>query len=401
MDVRSGIAVVACVCVLGMGTPVSAQSTVSPGTTDASVSTVLADPFVQNRGRKGIKLLYNMRSERARQHFQAINERYPEHPVGPFLKGLNLWWTIMLDLADTTHDDAFFALMDEVIARADALLDENADDFDALLFKAAAHGFKARLASNRRSWWSTLRNAQKAIGPARRVAKIGPDDNGDYVFGKGLYDYYTAILEEEYPATKSFTWMIPNGNRERGLRLLKKTAEEGRYVQTEAIYYLTQIHYLYEEDYRATRRYVTRLRERHPNNPYFHNYEGRVYAKWNRWDRAREIFTTVVDRCEAGQAGYTVHMEEVARYYLGRERLYSGKYDEALDHLNRLEQLTNREVEQNRYRVLGALYTGMVYDVKGKRRHATHQYERVLSREGPAWVHKRAERYLETPYSRN
>lgn len=400
MRLRSIIGVVAVFTLLGGQSAVEAQSSVPPDTTATSPSTVLSDPFVRTHGTEGIHLLYNMRSDRAEQHFQKIDKRYPQHPVGPFLKGLNLWWTIMLDLADTTHDEAFFDLMDEVIERADALLEENADHFDALLFKAAAHGFKARLASNRKNWWPTLRNAQKAIGPARRVAEIAPEENGDYVFGKGLYDYYTAILEEEYPATKAFTWMIPDGNRKRGLRLLKQTAETGRYVQTEGIYYLTQIHYLYEEDYSATRRYVTRLRERHPDNPYFHNYEGRVYAKWNRWDQARTVFSEVVDRCQQEQAGYTVHMEEVARYYLGRERLQAGAYDEALAHLNRLNALTNRDVEHNRYQVLGALYTGMVYDVKQRREKAKHKYRRALDLDGPGWVHERAQQYLEEPYAR-
>jgi tetratricopeptide (TPR) repeat protein len=342
-----------------------------------------------------------MRSEEARALFQQIDQRYPNHPVGPFLKGLNLWWTIMLDLTDTSHDEAFFDLMDEVIDRCETLLDDNPDHFDALLFKGAAHGFKARLASNRSSWWSALQNGRKAIGPARRVAEIAPPDNGDYVFGKGLYDYYTAILEEEYPAVKTFTWMIPDGNRERGLRLLKRTAEQGRYVQTEAIYYLTQVYYLYEEDYAAARHYVRRLRRRHPDNPYFHNFEGRVYARWGRWDRAHEVFTEVVERCEAERAGYNVHMEEIARYYLGRERLYQQQYDEALAHLSRLDALTDRDIEDNRYRILGALYEGMVYDAMGRRGKAKQRYQAVLSMDDPIGAHERAERYLSEPYSRS
>jgi tetratricopeptide (TPR) repeat protein len=369
-------------------------------TSAVEVSSVLNDEFVRRRGKRGLELLYNMRSDSARTIFRSIDERYPKHPIGPFLQGLNLWWTIMLDLTDTSHDEAFFDVMDEVIDRSDELLDEDPDHFDALLFKGAAHGFKARLASNRRNWWKALRNGQKAIGPARRVATIAPPDNGDYVFGKGLYDYYTAILEEEYPIVKTFTWMIPDGNRTRGLRLLKRTAEEGYYVRTEALYYLTQVHYLYEEDYTASRRYVRRLRERHPDNPFFHNFEGRVYARWGRWDKAQKVFAEVAERCEEGQAGYEVHMEEIARYYLGRAHLYDRRYEEALTHLHRLEELTSRDVEENRFRILGVLYQGMVYDAKGDRDRAVRLYERVLDMDDPVGVHDRAERYLDDPYSR-
>jgi tetratricopeptide (TPR) repeat protein len=306
----------------------------------------------------------------------------------------------MLDLTDTSHDEAFFEHMNEVIARCEELLDEDSDDFDALLFKGAAHGFKARLASNRSNWWKSIQNGRKAIGPAREVAEKAPPRNGDYVFGKGLYDYYTDILEEEYPVVKTFTWMIPDGNRKRGLRLLRRTAEQGRYVQTEAIYYLTQINYLYEEDYFASRRYVRRLRQRHPKNPYFHNFEGRVYAKWGRWDQAQEVFAEVVDRCEAGASGYGVHMEEIARFYLGRAYLYDQDYEQALVHLNRLDSLTDRDIDDNRYRILGRLYEGMVYDAKGEREKAKERYYAVLDMDDPIDVQDRAERYLEEPYSR-
>jgi len=383
------------VCVAG---PVVGQS--APADTSGQLpGSVLDDSFVRTQGKKGLHLLYNMRSEKARAIFEKIDERYPRHPIGPFLQGLNLWWTIMLDLTDTSHDDAFFEYMDEVLERCDELLDENEDNFDALLFKGAAHGFKARLESNRSNWWQAIQNGRKAIGPARRVAELAPPENGDYVFGKGLYDYYTAILEEEYPVVKTFTWLIPDGNRKRGLRLLKRTAEDGRYVRTEAIYYLTQIYFLYEEQYTEALHYVRRLRKRHPRNPYFHNYQGRVYAKWGRWDHAREVFSEVVHRAEAGQAGYNVHMEEIARYYLGRARLYDQRYDEALTHFRRLRALTNRDVEDNRYRILAFLYIGMVYDAQGDRKKAVKKYRTVLDMDDPIDVHKRAERYLETPYS--
>ena len=393
---------VAVVFVAGMAGSATAgtQTAAATDTSAEEVSSVLNDEFVRSQGKRGLDLLYNMRSDSAKAIFQRIDERYPNHPIGPFLQGLNLWWTIMLDLTDTSHDDAFYDVMDKVIDRSEELLDENPDHFDALLFKGAAHGFKARLASNRHKWWKALRNGQKAIGPARRVATIAPSDNGDYVFGKGLYDYYTAILEEEYPIVKTFTWMIPDGNRQRGLRLLERTVEEGYYVRTEALYYLTQVHYLYEEEYTATRRYVRRLRERHPDNPYFHNFEGRVYARWGRWDQAQRVFATVLQRCEEGQAGYGVHMEEVARYYLGRAHLYDQRYDEALAQLHRLEELTSRDIEDNRYRILGILYQGMVYDAKGERDRAVRLYERVLDMDDPIGVHDRAERYLDDPYSR-
>ncbi|PSQ75676.1 MAG: hypothetical protein BRD35_08480 [Bacteroidetes bacterium QH_7_62_13] len=122
-----------------------AAAQTAPDTTEEVATSVLDNEFVRTQGKRGLDLLYNMRSDSARAIFRRIDERYPDHPIGPYLQGLNLWWTIMLDLTNTDHDEAFYDLMDEVIERSDALLDETPNHFDALLFKAGAHGFKARL----------------------------------------------------------------------------------------------------------------------------------------------------------------------------------------------------------------------------------------------------------------
>jgi tetratricopeptide (TPR) repeat protein len=359
---------------------------------------ILHTPFVQTHGTKGLDHLYGMRFAQAKAHFDRINRRYPDHPVGPFLQGLNLWWTLMLDLTDTSHDAAFIEQMRTVIDRCNALLDEDADHFDAALFKAAAHGFLARLHSNRSRWWKTIRNGQKAINYVQKVEAVAPK-RGDYVFGSGMYDYYVAILPGEYSLSKAILWMLPDGDKARGLRRLREAARNGRYVRTEAIYFLAKVHYLYEDDFSASRQWVERLRERHPDNPFFHVFEGRIHARWGRWGEARSIFAVVLERAQAGAPGYNAHMEEVARLYLARDRLYRDQYREALAHLAELEQLTQRDSETTKYRVLGYLYQGMVYDALGRRDLAMNRYRKVLRMEDAAGAHDRADRYLGEPYA--
>jgi len=398
-SLRAGLIVGSVLLLLAVGPARGlAQSSADVTTNEGPSTSVLNDAFVEARGTEGLNHLYDMRFEQAEALFDEIDRRYPNHPVGAFLDGLRLWWTIMLDLTDTSHDEAFYEQMDEVIARCDTLLDEHPNHFDAALFKGAAYGFKARLASNRGSWWKALQNGRKAIGHVRRAAEEAPSENGDYVFGKGLYDYYTAVLEEEYTLAKMVTWTIPDGDRRRGLRLLRQAARDGRYVQTEAIYYLTQVYLLYEEEYTKSRTYVRRLRQRHPKNPFFHVLEGRIYARWGRWDQARRVFGAVLQRREEGQAGYTAHMEEVAHYYLGRERLYRDEHEEALAHLARLQRLAGTNAD-DKYRVMALLYQGMTYDAMGRRELATKHYREVLRRDDPGGVHDRAERYLDDPYS--
>jgi tetratricopeptide (TPR) repeat protein len=170
-------------------------------------------------------------------------------------------------------------------------------------------------------------------------------------------------------------------------------------VQTETAYFLAKIHYLYEDSFTKSRKWVSWLRQEHPENPFFHAFEGRVYARWGRWERAQAIFQTILERCKAGNPGYNLHMKEVAHLYLARDRLYDDQYQQALSHLAQLEQLTNRDIENTRYRTLGYLYQGMVYDALEQREMARSRYRKVLRMENTASAHKRARQYLDSPYS--
>ena len=360
---------------------------------------VLKDPFVREQGKRGLDRLYNMQFAEAEALFDEISARYPDHPIGPFMSALSTWWQILLDLNDTSHDAAFYDQMDTVLERADRLLDRDPDNVDAAFFKGAAYGFRGRLRSNRGNWFRSALDAKRAMDYVLGVAEEDPG-NADFVFGKGIYDYYAAILPERYPLAKPLMVFLPEGNRARGLAELQRTAEHGWYIQTEATYFLLQIHYLYEEDFAKCQQYVGWLRREHPNNPYFHNFEGRVYGRWGQWNEARRIFADVLQRYEAGQTGYNDAMAEQALYYTARSYMAYGEWRTALNHLVRLDRLAARTDKDTYYKVLGRLRQGMVYDALGQRVIAEERYRQVLDMEDFASAHERAEKYLDDPYGR-
>jgi tetratricopeptide (TPR) repeat protein len=390
------IAVVLLVALLGGQAPVHAQTpeAVAATTPDASV---LDDTVVRFQAKRGLDLLYDMRFDEARRLFDQIDRRFPEHPIGPFLQALNTWWKILLDLSNTEHDAAFYAAMDEVIARSDRLLAEDSDHFDALFFKGAALGFRGRLRSNRREYLKAATDGKRAMDYVLAVAERAPE-NHDYVFGKGLYDYYAAVIPDRYPFAKPVMAFFPDGDRERGLRELHRTATRGYYVQTEAVYFLLQIYYLFERNYQKSVEHVTWLRERHPNNAYFHAFEGRVYARWGQWDRAERIFQAVLERYQARRPGYNAGTAEQALYYLARAQMSTDRFDAALGYLIKLEALTARSDDDSYFKVMGRLRQGMTYDALGQRAVARQRYQEVLRMKEWASSHDRAERYLNRPY---
>lgn len=361
-------------------------------------NSVLDDPFVREEGKRGLDLLYNMEFDAAEAIFSEIGSRYPDHPVGPFLNGLNVWWTILLDLDNTEHDEAFYRYMEETVDRSDDLLNRNEAEFDATFFKGIALALQARLKSNRGEWLGSVRYGRRSISYVREAAEDAPHID-DFAFGRGMYDYYAAIIPEEYRVARAVMWLLPSGDREGGLERIHQAAEEGWYIQSEARYFLAQINTLYERNIPEAMEHIKWLRDAHPNNAYFHVFEGRLYARQGRLSNVREVFQEVAERHEAGWSGYTDNLAQIAHFHLARERVRRDDYDQALIHLATIEQLAaGMEDRDRQYVALGRLYQGMVYDAKGHRDMARNRYEIVLSMDEYGSSHTRAKRYLDEPY---
>ncbi len=390
-----GLLVLALPLLLGLRpAPVSAQA---PAVSENGTS-ILDDPFVREQGKRGLDSLYNMAFDDAEVIFDRIAARYPNHPVGPFLNGLNVWWRILPDLENTAHDDEFYRYMQATVDRADALLDRTPDHFDAPFFKGIALALQARLKSNRGEWVGAMRRGRRAIGYVREARDQAPHIE-DFAFGRGMYDYYAAIIPEEYSAARMVMWMLPEGDREGGLQMIHRAAEEGWYIQSEARYFLAQIYALYEDDYREAQKHMDWLRAAHPHNSYFHAYAARLHSRRGHLRQARDVYAEVATRHKAGWTGYNTPIAQEAYFQMARERLIRNDYEAALQYLAEIEALhAHDSVDNRKYVVLGRLYQGMVYDATDRREQAVNRYRIVLSMDDHSNSHERAERYLDDPY---
>ncbi len=358
---------------------------------------VLEDPALRQTAKEGLDLLYDMQFDEAAARFDSISRQVDDHPIGPFLSALTLWWEILMDLSDTQHDEAFYAAMGRVIARCDARLAANEGDFDAMFFKGMALGFRGRLRSNRRDWIRAAADGKRAMDYVLAVARADTTDH-DFVLGPGLYNYYAALIPERYPFVRPITAFLPKGDRDLGLAQIGRTATQGYFMQTEAIYFLLQIYYLYENDYRQSVRYATLLRTRHPGNSFFHALEGRIYARWAAWNRSDTVFASILEHYRQGASGYTAPVAEQALYFLARGRMVARDYPVALSYLLSLEALSARSDEDTYFKVMGRLQQGMAYDRLGQRTRAVERYAQVLDMKAWGSSHTQAQRFMTRPY---
>jgi tetratricopeptide (TPR) repeat protein len=358
---------------------------------------ILGDSLVMEEAEAGLHLVYNLQFDSAAVLFGDITRAYPDHPIGPFFEGLNVWWQIMIDLHDESHDKRFNRLMQDVVDRAEVLLDDDPNNVDGLFFKGLGLSFRGRLHSNRRHWFRSIRDARGAIKQVIRLAETDAESN-DFYFGWGVYDYFSDALLEEKKWLVPLKLFFPNGDRERGIKELERTFENGRLLRAEAAYFLFQIYTVYEPNYYRSLEYITWLRVRYPRNVIFRSLEARAYGRFGRWADAIPIYEEQLTEWEASNPDYPDEIAVQALYYLARAGMANGAYEDALGYLNRLNHLTESTKEESTFHVLGLLRQGMAMDALGYRDYAIMRYKQVVALKNWSDSRSRAKRYLKSPY---
>lgn len=352
------------------------------------------------KAKSGIEYVYNLEFEKAENEFRGLTRLRPGDPAGYALLAMVDWWRILIDIDNTGYDDRFYGQLDKVIDMCDELLERNENDVNALFFKGGAIGFKGRLKFHRDDWIAAANAGRKAL-PIVQSASAADPKNYDILLGTGIYDYYAEVIPEEYPVVKPLLLFIPRGDKKRGIQELTTAAEKGKYACVEAAYFLLQIYYLYEKDYGTALSFAQDLHQRFPDNMLFHKYVGRCYVSLGNWPLVDQLFSEIVQKARSGARGYGASTEREAEYYLGMVDLLGRRYDSALNHFFRCDELS-RGLDKNEvsgFMVMTNLKAGMVYDLLARRDHAVTQYKKVLGMKEYKDSHHQANQFLKTPYA--
>lgn len=349
------------------------------------------------RVEKGIEQIYSIKFTEAGKTFKKIIEDYPGHPAGKFFLAMIDWWRIMLDTDDDKFDDKFFEELDKVIEFCDKILEKDPKNIDALFFKGGSIGFRGRLRVMRESWFKAANDGREALPIVEEAASLDPK-NVDVQFGFGLYNYYAAILPDEYPVLKPIMIFFPEGDRQKGIKQLKNTSENGKWGKYEARYFLMNLYYNYEKDYQTAVKYAQSLCNSFPNNPVFEKWRGRIAVRQNDWTASDSVFRDVLNKAKNNLTGYNnLKTKREAAYYLAYSFRYHNKYDSALVYFNRCieyEKQLNLDDESG-FMVNSTLYSGTIKESQGKYSEAKKYYEKVLDMDEYGNSHGLAESYLE------
>ena len=359
------------------------------------------DPRIQ----AGIDLIYSLRFDEAERYFEGLIAAHPDHPLGHFFLAAVTWWRILVDLEDRSRDEAFYALLQRCIDVCDRRLEADPDDFDAILFKGGAIGFRGRLRGDRRQFLQAARDGLRSLPLLEKSRRLEPE-NLDILFGQGVYNYFAEVIPKRHPVVRPVMWFLPDGDRELGLEQLRRAGREGRYARVEALYFLAQIHRLFEENDAAALPYLEQLHRRYPANALFHRYLGRALVGVDRWREGIAVYEEVEARSRAGDRGYHPRGRIEALYYIGRHAQRQGRLRETARALAAADSLSYGLGEKGEdqavrgYVPLANLYLGIALDELGDAQAARLRFRRVLQLPdhrggGEGSSHDLARRYLD------
>lgn len=360
----------------------------------------IEDPAVDSLLRTGIRATYNLEFDGAESAFQRVARARPDHPAGRFFLAMIDWWRIMLDPENESRDETFLDKLDRVIDMCETRLDKNERDIVALFFKGGSIGFRGRLFAMRKEWVKAAREGKDALPIVTDAARLAPK-NADIDLGTGIYNYYAAILPERYPVLKPVMLFLPSGDRTKGLRELENAAENARYANWEAAYFLVQALASYENKPSQALPYAKRLSEEFPRNPVFQRTLGRQYVRLSNWQEAARVFQQILERSTTGAFGYGKSAEREAHYYIGFDAMVRRDYTAAIRHFVRCDEIS-RELDTDGpsgFMVMANLRLGMVHDLVKQRPFAVKQYDKVLDMKDYGGAHDQARQFKKQPYT--
>lgn len=340
---------------------------------------LITDPHFRPDASAAIDSLYNRNPEAARLLMAPWKETFTNHPVWPLWDAMEVWWDSLTDLHDESRDQELFNKMAKADYEAGLFLRKYPGHPDALLVRAVSNGFSARQQANRDQWLSSVNTARRAY-QAQILLMDHATEIPDNLLAEGLKSYYAAWLPENYPAVRTVSWFLPSGDKQEGLRLLERAAEEAIFARPEAIYFLGNIRLHYENDLDQALVHFRILVENYPANGYYRRMLVRNLFHLNRNNEAElEIEKTLRDWIIFGYSDYNPLAEEL-HYWQGRLQLRSTDFEKAYQSFTKGIIAGNKLPGTNKryYFGLNTYYAGHAADLNGERTVAQGHLQDVI-----------------------
>lgn len=250
------------------------------------------DDKVEQLIRAGMDAAYNMRFAEAATLFNQVIKLTPQSPRGHLLQAVNAFYQFQLHETAQTAE-RFQKHLGLTISRARENLSREQDRLQGWLYLGTANMYRAAYHAEKGDWFKAYLFGRTSIDFLKKAVRADPETYDAYL-GLGLYHYYAAVMPALLKTAGALLGI--RGDREAGLQQLQIAAQNGRYTQTEATFFLAEIYLEIEKEYDRALVLARDLVARYPENDGFLLFLGRCYRQRGNRKQALQIFVQVRER---------------------------------------------------------------------------------------------------------
>lgn len=229
---------------------------------------ILEDKGAVDQVHQAIDSIYNLNFDTADVIIEELEKDLGDYPGVLLLKAFYVSWKYRPIKKEHESFQLFESYLLKGIENSEEMLRKDEGDVEASFFLMACHAFLAELYVNNGSNFKALGEAKSAY----KYIKIGfdhTDDNPEFLFSSGIYNYYREKYPEENPFYKSFLWFFRSGDMKEGIRQLKEGSGNAVFTQAECLTYLYHIYLRYEDNPEDALFYAISLKDKYPNNLHY------------------------------------------------------------------------------------------------------------------------------------
>lgn len=337
---------------------------------------------------EAIDLATNLHYEEAAEIFEEIILREPENPRGYFLRSAVYFWMFSEDVKNTDIGDKFRDLSYEAVEIAEAKLDKDENDIDAMFYLGGAYGSLGRYYTMNQSYLNAYWYGKKGVNYLEDVIELDSTYYDAYL-GLGIYHYLADVLPRFIKILSFILGMT--GDKEVGIRELGLAAEKGIYTKTEAMFFLAAIYTYREREYEKAIDIFNQLLDRYPDNPGALLSLGRCYSNMGECDLAIAAYEKILQNKERQSRlpRGSVH------YQLGDVYYKKNDFSRSRDHYLLAIASDTAKVGKKRWITPWAHYkVSHCYEILGNKERAMYHLEQV-SEEDNERAYERAQERID------
>ena len=226
---------------------------------------VFSQPYLNQAVKRGLEYEYNFNWDKAETVFEGMIKKYPADPRGfHYQAGIYLWY--YLSNHDIRSYKNFIEYSDSAIEKARNILDKKPNNILMLFVLGSDYSYRTIAFAKAEKFLDAVWASKKSESYLSRTIQLDSTYYDAYL-GLGLYNFGVGQIPS------AFRWALSlagiHGDKETGLKYIKKAAKFGDLSKTEAEYYLSQILTDYYFDYNSASHLLQNLVGLYPRNILF------------------------------------------------------------------------------------------------------------------------------------